>query len=87
MNHTTLTTLGKAVIQEEAKAIEALLERIDHTFEKACNIMLQCQGRIVVIGMGKSGHIGSKLLPLWQVLGHPHFLSTQVKRVTVIWGW
>ncbi|HIJ21429.1 MAG: KpsF/GutQ family sugar-phosphate isomerase [Gammaproteobacteria bacterium] len=73
MNHTTLTTLGKAVIQEEAKAIEALLERIDHTFEKACNIMLQCQGRIVVIGMGKSGHIGSKIAATLASTGSPAF--------------
>ncbi len=74
MNDTAkLSVLGKAVIREEALAIEALLDRIDHTFESACQAMLDCNGRIVVIGMGKSGHIGSKIAATLASTGSPAF--------------
>ncbi|MBC8519149.1 MAG: KpsF/GutQ family sugar-phosphate isomerase [Gammaproteobacteria bacterium] len=74
MNDTTkLSALGKAVIREEARAIEALLDRIDHTFESACNAILNCAGRVVVIGMGKSGHIGSKIAATLASTGTPAF--------------
>ncbi len=53
--------LARAVIEIEATAINGLLERINEDFVAACNMMLECQGRIVVIGMGKSGHIGGKI--------------------------
>ena len=45
----------------EAKAITCLLDRINDDFVAACTMMLDCSGRIVVIGMGKSGHIGGKI--------------------------
>ncbi|TPW10782.1 MAG: KpsF/GutQ family protein, partial [Halothiobacillaceae bacterium] len=51
-----LRQLGLAVIETEAKAVAALAERIDANFVKACHYMLACKGRIVVLGMGKSGH-------------------------------
>ena len=54
-------TLGLAVIETEAQAIFELTQKIDARFEKACELLLACKGRIVVTGMGKSGHIGSKL--------------------------
>ncbi|MBT4812722.1 MAG: SIS domain-containing protein, partial [Thiotrichales bacterium] len=73
MTESTLSTLGKAVIREEASAIEALLERIDHNFDQACAMMLHCDGRIVVIGMGKSGHIGSKIAATLASTGSPAF--------------
>lgn len=66
-------TLGKAVIATEAQAISALGERIDETFSQACNLLLQCKGRIVVIGMGKSGHIGSKIAATLASTGTPAF--------------
>jgi arabinose-5-phosphate isomerase len=53
--------LARAVIEIEATAINGLLERINEDFVAACKMMLECQGRIVVIGMGKSGHIGGKI--------------------------
>ncbi len=45
----------------ENRAIAALLNRIDEHFVRACELILACQGRVVVIGMGKSGHIGRKI--------------------------
>ncbi len=69
----SLSALGKAVIQEEAEAISALLNRIDHTFEQACEAILGCKGRVVVIGMGKSGHIGNKIAATLASTGTPAF--------------
>lgn len=52
---------ASAVLRTEAESITDLLPRIDETFVRACEILLNCGGRVIVTGMGKSGHIGSKL--------------------------
>ena len=65
--------LALAVLDTEAKAIEALKARIDERFEAACRCLLACTGRIVVIGMGKSGHIGGKLAATLASTGTPAF--------------
>jgi arabinose-5-phosphate isomerase len=65
--------LGYAVIETEAAAVTALLGRLDERFERACNYMLQCRGRIVVTGMGKSGHIGNKIAATLASTGSPAF--------------
>ena len=65
--------LGLAVIHTETQAIAALAGRIDEAFVQACRLMLQCQGRIVVIGMGKSGHIGGKIAATLASTGSPAF--------------
>ena len=49
------------VIQIEQQAIVELKQYIDDGFELACQLMFQCTGRVIVIGMGKSGHIGGKI--------------------------
>jgi arabinose-5-phosphate isomerase len=65
--------LGQAVINTEAQAVSSLLSRIDAGFVKACQCMLACEGRIVVIGMGKSGHIGGKIAATLASTGSPAF--------------
>lgn len=65
--------LGKAVIETELAAIQALTSRIDHNFTKACQLLLACKGRIVVMGMGKSGHIGNKIAATLASTGTPAF--------------
>ncbi|MDF1795931.1 MAG: KpsF/GutQ family sugar-phosphate isomerase [Coxiellaceae bacterium] len=65
--------LGKAVIETEAKAVNALLSRIDEKFVQACQLLIDCQGRIVVTGMGKSGHIGGKIAATFASTGTPAF--------------
>jgi len=57
----------------ETQAIAALIPRVDAAFEKACEILLACEGRIVVIGMGKSGHIGGKIAATLASTGSPAF--------------
>jgi arabinose-5-phosphate isomerase len=52
---------ARTVIGLEANAVTSLLDRIDEHFFEACAALLDCKGRIVVIGMGKSGHVGNKI--------------------------
>ncbi len=73
MNKDAIITLAQAVIETEAAAVSALLDRIDDSFCRACEIMLDCEGRIVVIGMGKSGHIGGKIAATLASTGTPAF--------------
>lgn len=72
-NIAKLKQLGLAVIQTEAKAISALTERIDEYFAQACQMLLACTGRIIVMGMGKSGHIGNKIASTLASTGSPAF--------------
>ena len=73
MNKDAIISLARAVIETEAAAVSALLSRIDDSFCQACAMMLDCEGRIVVIGMGKSGHIGSKIAATMASTGTPAF--------------
>lgn len=66
-------TLGQAVVRVEQQAISALLNKINQDFAKACQLLLDCQGRIVVIGMGKSGHISNKIAATLASTGSPAF--------------
>ncbi len=66
-------SLGKAVIATEQAALAELIGRIDDKFVVACHILLQCKGRVVVIGMGKSGHIGNKIAATLASTGTPAF--------------
>lgn len=68
-----LRALGLAVIKTESQAITALLKQINDSFVQACELMLKCEGRIVVIGMGKSGHIGNKIAATLASTGSPAF--------------
>ncbi|MGD8642690.1 MAG: KpsF/GutQ family sugar-phosphate isomerase [Chromatiales bacterium] len=68
-----LKDLALAVIDTEAQAVRALAERIDGDFVRACDFMLGCRGRIVVTGMGKSGHVGDKLAATLASTGSPAF--------------
>lgn len=73
MDDVTLYRMARAVIDTEARAVAALSTRIDADFARACQYMLDCEGRIVVIGMGKSGHIGSKIAATLASTGSPAF--------------
>jgi arabinose-5-phosphate isomerase len=60
-------------LRVEQQAIEVLSTQIDGRFDRACEILLQCQGRVVVTGMGKSGHIGRKMAATFASTGTPSF--------------
>ncbi|MGH8121077.1 MAG: KpsF/GutQ family sugar-phosphate isomerase [Gammaproteobacteria bacterium] len=68
-----LIDLGRAVIRTEAAAVTDLVDRVDENFARACLKILACAGRAVVIGMGKSGHIGSKIAATLASTGTPAF--------------
>ncbi|HPN79534.1 KpsF/GutQ family sugar-phosphate isomerase, partial [Dokdonella sp.] len=61
------------VIVTEARAIEALQRRVNGSFLHACQLMFECQGRVVVIGIGKSGHIARKIAATLASTGTPAF--------------
>lgn len=52
---------GKRVLEIEARAVQALIDRLDSKFAKAVDLLAQCKGKVVVSGMGKSGLIGQKI--------------------------
>lgn len=68
-----ICTLGRAVIETEAEMISALISRIDETFAAACLHLHNCTGRIAVMGVGKSGHIGKKIAATFASTGSPAF--------------
>ncbi|MFI8025881.1 KpsF/GutQ family sugar-phosphate isomerase [Acinetobacter baumannii] len=57
----------------EQQAIDVLATQIDDRFNRACEILLQCKGRVVITGMGKSGHIGRKMAATFASTGTPSF--------------
>ncbi len=74
MNDRTLQELALAVIDTEARAVSRLAEEIRKpSFAQACHLMLDCRGRVVVIGMGKSGHISGKIAATLASTGTPAF--------------
>ena len=64
---------AKNVIETESRAIYAMLDRIDGEFIAACELIVACTGRIVVTGMGKSGHIARKIAATFASTGTPAF--------------
>jgi len=72
-NQKKMIELGLEVIDIEAAAVNALRQRIDGSFAAACSAMMHCQGRVVITGMGKSGHIGSKIAATLASTGTPAF--------------
>ncbi|MBW5802723.1 KpsF/GutQ family sugar-phosphate isomerase [Coxiella endosymbiont of Ornithodoros amblus] len=72
-NNQNFYTLGKAVIATELRAIQSLHARIDEKFIMACNTLFNCKGRVVVLGVGKSGHIAKKIAATLASTGTPSF--------------
>lgn len=73
MNTKKFSESARKVIKIEANAILSLLKQIDAYFEQACELLLSCQGHIVVTGIGKSGHIASKIAATLASTGSPAF--------------
>lgn len=65
--------LARHTLEVEAAAVTRLIERLDDGFVRAVDTLLACQGRVVVSGMGKSGHIGSKIAATLASTGTPSF--------------
>ena len=68
-----LLALARQVLDIEAEALHALSSRLDAGFADAVGLILACSGRVVVSGMGKSGHVGSKIAATLASTGTPAF--------------
>ena len=68
-----LVAIATRVLEIEARAVNELVARLDDSFVDACRICLETEGRIVVTGMGKSGHIGGKIAATLASTGTPSF--------------
>jgi len=73
LTNNELLALAARVLDIESRAVSRLAERIDESFADACALCLEISGRIVVTGMGKSGHIGGKIAATLASTGTPAF--------------
>jgi len=73
LDDAALVELGRGALTIEADAVAALARRVDTHFVRACRSMLACRGRVVVSGMGKSGHIAGKIAATLASTGTPAF--------------
>ncbi len=73
MTKQDLISLGRSVIALESEAIDRMADRVGESFDHACRLILQCRGRVVVVGMGKSGHIAGKIASTLASTGTPAF--------------
>jgi arabinose-5-phosphate isomerase len=68
-----LVEMGREALRIEARAVAALVDRLGDDFGRACSMLLACTGRVVVSGMGKSGHVGGKIAATLASTGTPAF--------------
>jgi arabinose-5-phosphate isomerase len=68
-----LIEMGRDALRIEARAVAALVDRLGADFESACRMLLACTGRVVVSGVGKSGHVGGKIAATLASTGTPAF--------------
>jgi arabinose-5-phosphate isomerase len=73
LNPENLLSMGRRVLEIERDGLIGLVQRIDGEFVRACELMIACSGRIVVTGMGKSGHVGGKIAATLASTGSPAF--------------
>ena len=73
MNLIDFKKVALETLKIEQQALDVLAAQIDERFVKACEIILQCKGRLVVTGMGKSGNIGRKMAATFASTGTPSF--------------
>ena len=73
MNSENFISLGNKVLETELAAVQGLKQYLDQGFANACQAMFDCRGKVVVVGMGKSGHIGGKIAATLASTGTPAF--------------
>ena len=73
MQESTIRQKAVETLKLEADAVARLADRVDDDFEAAAEAILACKGRVVVTGMGKSGHVGRKIAATLASTGTPAF--------------
>jgi hypothetical protein len=81
-----LLDVGAQAIRSEAVGLETLASRLSNSFVDAVTCILHARGRVVVAGMGKSGHIGKKSLPPSHRLERHRYSCILPKLAMAIWG-
>lgn len=71
MESKKILELGKKVISEEIRGLERLLSSLDENFSKAVELILSCEGKVILTGIGKSGHIARKIASTFSSTGTP----------------
>lgn len=72
-NKKSVREYGIQCIKDEAKALLDLIPQMDNNFDDAVNMMFKCHGKVIVTGVGKSGHIGAKIAATLSSTGTPSF--------------
>ncbi|WP_444915731.1 KpsF/GutQ family sugar-phosphate isomerase [Microbulbifer sp. TRSA007] len=73
MTQDLILEAGRRTVRMETEAVAALEHRVNGEFQRACEMIMQCRGRTIVTGMGKSGHIGRKIAATLASTGTPSF--------------
>lgn len=81
-----LLNAGRQTLMLELQEASRLPERLGDDFIRAANTIIHCEGKVIVSGIGKSGHIGKKIAATLASTGTPAFLFILPKRCMAIWG-
>ena len=65
--------IGRRVLMSESAALSELARRLDESFDAIVNLVLECKGRVIITGIGKSGHVGKKIAATLASTGTPAF--------------
>jgi len=71
----TIREIAIQCIKDEAEAVMSLIPQLDDNFDKAVELILNCKGKVIVTGVGKSGHIGAKIAATLSSTGTPSFFT------------
>lgn len=71
----TIRDIAIQCIKDEAEAVLSLIPQLDENFDKAVELILNCKGKVIVTGVGKSGHIGAKIAATLSSTGTPSFFT------------
>ena len=80
--HANALDLARMVLRIEAQAVAALVDRLDEGFLRAVDLLLHCRGRVVVSGVGKSGHVGRKIAATMASTGTPAMFVHEIGRAS-----
>ena len=75
MKMKTSREIAIQAIKDEAEAVLGLIPQLDESFDKAVDLILNCKGKVIVTGVGKSGHIGAKIAATLSSTGTPSFFT------------
>ncbi|CAK8737873.1 Arabinose 5-phosphate isomerase GutQ [Sodalis praecaptivus] len=86
MSDERLLAFARETLDIEISEAQRMRDRLDGSIVTACRLLLACEGKVIVAGMGKSGHIGKKIAASLASTGTPAFLSTRQKPCMGIWA-